>query len=526
EVHVYHQKGRAAEYVGPGIALDYLEVDGPIHTEWPPPSHRKLFGDIPLVPLRHLPPAKHPERKAFQRPSHIHANNSHRSGEPATVVTNTPAAAAEKALGDFLPRLFRQPVDDATRQRYVRMVLDRLIAGDPFETAMRFALKAALCSPAFLFIADHSTDSNRDARAEFHTKLRLFLTNSAMTKSAIDPRRTRRQQVEDLLREPESERFLVDFLSQWLSLRDIEATTPDPHLYPEYIPYLHDAIRREPAETLRTMLRENRPARDLVAADYVLANQRLAEHYNLPPIQGTDFRKVPLPKNHPHGGFLTMAGIMKVTANGTSTSPVKRGAWVMKSLFGEAPLPPPPDTPAVEPDLKGATTIREQLANHRDHSTCASCHSRFDPPGFALESFDPIGRFRNFYRTTQGAPIPDFVALFPSHLMPDGKFHNAQYHTRFFRGPVVDPSGDWKRGGAFQNVVDFKQQLVQQERKLAQNFLAQLMMYANGKPPQYADRPAMETILNATQPHYGLRSILDTFVESTLFYPSHGNTVP
>ncbi|MGL4420335.1 MAG: DUF1592 domain-containing protein, partial [Gemmataceae bacterium] len=318
EVHVYHQKGRAAEYVGPGIALDYLEVDGPIHTEWPPPSHRKLFGDIPLVPLRHLPPAQHPERKPFQRPSHIHANNSHRSGEPASVVTNMPAAAAEKALGDFLPRLFRQPIDDATRQRYVRMVLDRLIAGDPFETAMRFALKAALCSPAFLFIADHSADSNSDARAEFHTKLRLFLTNSAMTKSAVDPRRTRRQQVEDLLREPESERFLVDFLSQWLSLRDIEATTPDPHLYPEYIPYLHDAIRREPAETLRTMLRENRPARDLVAADYVLANQRLAEHYNLPPIQGTDFRKVPLPKNHPHGGFLTMASIMKVTANGTS----------------------------------------------------------------------------------------------------------------------------------------------------------------------------------------------------------------
>src|SRR5438270_8554441 len=129
-----------------------------------------------------------------------------------------------------------------------------------------------------------------------------------------------------------------------------------------------------------------------------MLNERLAAHYALPPVEGVALRRVPLPADSPRGGLMTQASVLKVTANGTTTSPVLRGAWIMERILGQTPPPPPPGVPAVEPDTRGATTIREQLARHRTLESCAACHAKIDPPGFALESFDVMGGWRDRYR--------------------------------------------------------------------------------------------------------------------------------
>ena len=136
-----------------------------------------------------------------------------------------------------------------------------------------------------------------------------------------------------------------------------------------------------------------------------MLNRRLAEHYGIAGVSGEEFRRVPLPPGCHRGGVLTQASVLKVTANGTVTSPVLRGAWVMKRLLGEPLPPPPPDVPAFEPDTRGATTIRAQLDKHRNLAACASCHSRMDPPGFALENFDVIGGWRERYRAERGSSV-------------------------------------------------------------------------------------------------------------------------
>src|SRR5207248_2731208 len=156
------------------------------------------------------------------------------------------------------------------------------------------------------------------------------------------------------------------------------------------------------------VLRQNLSLMDFVDSDWTILNDRLAKHYGVPGITGAHFRRVKLPSDSVRGGLLTQASILKVTANGTTTSPVVRGAWAIENMLG-IHVPPPPPVPAVEPDLTGATTLRQQLERHRNDVSCASCHSKIDPPGFALESFDAIGGWRDSYRI----PISDASALDP-----------------------------------------------------------------------------------------------------------------
>src|SRR6185312_15294625 len=151
----------------------------------------------------------------------------------------------------------------------------------------------------------------------------------------------------------------------------------------------------------------NLTADHLVKSDFAMLNEKLAVHYGIPGVSGSQIRRVQLPAGSARGPFLTQAAVLKITANGTTTSPVPRGAFVLDRLLGQPPAPPPPNIPAVEPDVRGATTIREQLDKHRSDTTCASCHAKIDPPGFALESFDVIGGERARYRSLgQGDPAP------------------------------------------------------------------------------------------------------------------------
>src|SRR4051812_22454643 len=202
---------------------------------------------------------------------------------------------------------------------------------------------------------------------------------------------TLRAEVDRMLADSRSQRFVEDFLGQWLKLRLIAANDPDRKLYPEFNKYLQDSMLAESHAYFRELIEKNLTADYLVKSDFAMLNGRLAAHYDLPPVGGSQVRRVPLPPGCPRGAFLTQAAVLKVTANGTTTSPVPRGAFVLDRLLGRPPAPPPPNVPAVEPDVRGATTIREQLDKHRNNAACASCHVKMDPPGFALEEFDVIG---------------------------------------------------------------------------------------------------------------------------------------
>ena len=203
-----------------------------------------------------------------------------------------------------------------------------------------------------------------------------------------------REQVERLLQDPRSSGFRDSFTGQWLSLRAIDATLPDATLYPEYDDILKTSMLKETTLFFNEVLSHDLPVTHFVSSDFTFLNARLARHYRIPGIDGMEMRKVQLPPDSHRGGLLTMGSILKVTANGTTTSPIVRGAWVLERILGTPPPKPPANISAIEPDIRGATTIREQLAKHRTEASCASCHREIDPPGFALESFDVIGGWR------------------------------------------------------------------------------------------------------------------------------------
>ncbi|MCA1686961.1 MAG: DUF1592 domain-containing protein, partial [Planctomycetia bacterium] len=321
-----------------------------------------------------------------------------------TVTSPDPRADADRLLGAFLPRAFRRPVGPETRGRYVARVGERLEAGDCFETAMRAAYRAALCSPDFLYHVEPDGALDDHALA---CRLSYFFWRSMPDEELArlaDGGRLRRTgvlhaQAERLLKDPRSQRFVDDFLGQWLKLRRIAANDPDRKLYPEFSPYLQDSFVAESRAYFRELIEKDLGASYLVKSDFAMLNGKLAAHYGIPGVSGSEVRRVGLPAGSPRGPFLTQAAVLKVTADGTTTSPVPRGAFVMDRLLGQPPEPPPPNIPAIEPDVRGVATIRGQLAKHRSAATCASCHARIDPPGFALEGFDVIGGPRARYRS-------------------------------------------------------------------------------------------------------------------------------
>ena len=198
-----------------------------------------------------------------------------------------------------------------------------------------------------------------------------------------------------------------------------------------------------------------------------------------------------------------MAGVLKVTANGTSTSPVTRGAWVMDRLLGSPPPKPPADVPAIEPDIRGATTIRQQLARHRELASCNACHAKIDPPGFALESFDVIGGYREQYRTTGNGDRKEVVI--------DGR------RMPYRLGLKVDPAGEFE-GKKFAGIDELKRLLLADTDRLARALTEKVVTYATSAAPERADRAAVEAIVTAVRgKDYGFRALIHEVVSSPLF---------
>jgi hypothetical protein len=509
----YSRKGRAMAFTGPAIAVDWLEIDGPIHDVWPPQSHRRLFGDLPFAEFKasEYPGIRAPKRTPL-RVSVAHAlNRPDPTKEIWTVASINPRVDADRLLAEFLPRAFRRPVDASVRQLYVARVEDRIKAGDSFEAALRWAYRAALCSPDFLY---HVEPSGRLDDPALACRLSYFLWNSmpddalmglASSGKLRDPK-VLHSEIERMLKDPKADRFQEDFLGQWMRLRSIAANDPDNKLYPEFSNYLQDSMLGETRAYFRELLEKNLPARYLVKSDFAMLNERLAVHYGIPGVTGSSIRRVALPPGCPRGGFLTQAAILKVTANGTTTSPVPRGAFVMARLLGQPPEPPPSNVPAVEPDVRGATTIREQLEKHRSNAACASCHAKIDPPGFALESFDVIGGQRARYRSIgsgDNAPrgsIDPFIGI------------------GFKLGPAVDPSGATADGRAFKDISEFQSILAADAGKLLRNMAEQFARYGIGREIEFNDRDEIAGLVERTQKQGGgLRTLIHELAASSLF---------
>jgi mono/diheme cytochrome c family protein len=449
----------------PGVAYRWIEVEGPIIESWPPAGHRLMFGEGPADP--------------------------------------------ERLLRSFMAAAYRRPVEEADVARFLEVIRGALDRKVPFVDAMIAGYSAVLCSPGFTTLQERPGALDPSALA---SRLSYFLWNSppdAELKGADLARpESRRTQADRLLADPRTRRFVDAFLDYWLDLRRIDATSPDAALYPDY--YLDDLLTESAAEEPRAYflehLRADLPARGVVDADFAMLNERLAAHYGLPPVEGTALRRVPLPPGSVRGGFMTMAAVLKVTANGTTTSPVLRGAWIVERILGKTVPPPPASVPAVEPDIRGATTIREQLDKHRNLATCAGCHVKIDPPGFALENFDVFGGWRERYRAL-GEGTREI-----------GWGKNGQ-PFEFHAGPPVDASGTLPGGGgAFRNVVELKRLLLKDERAIARNLVRQLVVYATGAPVRFGERAEVEAILDRCAPSgYGVRTILREIALSGLF---------
>ena len=524
----HDSKGSCAAYTGPGIALDWFEVEGPIFEQWPPQSHRALFGDLPIQTFRAdaglVPPKREPVRQRSRsgggsRPYDRDITKEEKERPLESVASEEPFVDAARLLGQFLPRAFRRPVPPEEVQAYVGIVARELEEHACFEDAMKEAYKTALCSTDFLFVgepANHETGQGHtrlDDRA-IAERLALWFWNSVPDEELISlanegrlhlPENMRRQ-TDRLLADPRSNRFIADFVDQWLDLRKIDASQPDLRLYPEGREHLKQSMIAETRAYLRELIAKNESVTHLVQSDFAMLNQSLADHYRIPGVTGCTIRRVPVPVGSPRGAFLTQAAVLKVTANGSVTSPVTRGVWINERILGNHIPPPPAGVPAIDPDTRGATTIREQLVKHRADERCAGCHAKIDPPGFALESFDVIGGERDRYRSLhQGDTLIDFNFA-------------SGWNPRVRLNLPVDPSGQMPSGERFDGITSFQVFLVEKPEALAANIVRQFLMYGTGAEIHYSDRRGIDRIVAETRwSNYGLRSLIDAIVQSELF---------
>lgn len=470
----------------PGVAFNWLEVEGPIVDRWPQPGHELLFGDLPF--------------------------SVNAKGVPEFEPRDAAAADSRRLLRSFLQRAYRHPVPDGDVERFAGLAAKAMAAGFSFTDAMISAYTAVLCSPAFVTLEEKPGRLDSYALA---SRLSYFLWNSEpdatlrelAARNQLQDQTVLRAQTRRLLDDPKSQRFVQAFLDYWLDLRKLNNTSPDSLLYPEY--YLDDFLVESAGDETRAffaaLIRENLPARNIVSSDFAMLNERLAALYGISGAKGAGLRRVALPADSPRGGLLTQASVLQVTANGTTTSPVLRGVWISERILGKPVPPRPSGVPPVETDTRGATTIREQLAKHRSQPVCNSCHALIDPAGFALESFDVAGGWRDRYRALGDGTREPGIGKGGQPF----EFHYAL---------PVDPTGTLPDGRSFADVRELKRLLLSDERQLARNLASQLIIYSTGAPVRFGDRPQLEAILDqAKSSQYGVDALIQAVTQSELF---------
>jgi hypothetical protein len=471
---------QASQCKGPGLALQWMEIEEParplagdrwLTADLPPELDRELRASPPVVLAGKGPLAKSVTRDAFL----------------------AAMAATFKRVG---ARLYRRDLTKAEVEDLMTVLAAQVDAGEPLREVIIDQLTELLTSPDFLCVVEKP---GRLDDAALASRLAYFLWNSTPDDALLEVARTGRlddpkvlrAQTERLLGDPRSRRFIEDFSDQWLGLRAIDDTSPDGRLYPEYDDALKRASLQDSRAYVTRLVAEDLGVRHLVASPWALVNADLAKLYGIPGVAGTQLRQVALPADSPHGGLWTQSAVMKVTANGTATSPVKRGVWMVERLLGIPIPPPPPDITPVDPDTRGATTLREQLAKHSAGGSCTACHAKFDPYGFALESFDVTGRHRTAYRMAKDKGWQD--------------------------GPAVDCSGRTPEGKTFVDIRELRALLAGRPEQLARGLARHLVTYATGAPVTAIDQPAIDALVKSVAGEYGVRALIHAVVQSELF---------
>ncbi len=407
-------------------------------------------------------------------------------------------SCAHTILANLTRRAFRRPVTDADLRPLMAFYKTGRAEGD-FDRGIEKALRAMLVSPSFLFRVERDPaqaapgSAHRIGDFELASRLSFFLWSSIPDDQLLDlagkgrlhEEAVLQQQVRRMLDDARADALVSNFAGQWLYLRNLEVSKPDPDAFPEFDDSLREAFRKETELFFASVLREDRSVLDLLDANYTFLNQRLAEHYGIANVYGSQFRKVALTDPN-RGGILGQGSVLTVTSYPNRTSVVQRGKWILETLLGTPPPPPPPDIPELKPHGKDGRelTLREQMEEHRANSVCASCHARMDPLGFALENYDGVGKWR---AKDAGSPI--------------------------------DPSGKLPDGAVFEGPAGLKKILLSRRKDDFVNTAAEkLLIYALGRGLEYYDMPSVRAIArDAARDNYRMSALIAAVVKSTPF---------
>jgi len=403
-----------------------------------------------------------------------------------------------RLLSEFAERAFRRPVTKQQLAPYFRFARKEMTTTGSFLLGLKAGYRAILCSPRFIYFTEEPGELDDFGIA---SRLSYFLWSSLPDEELLMLAKAGRlsrpevlaAQVDRLLEDPKAEAFIRNFADDWLELKDIDFTTPDGKLYPEYDDILKYSMLGETHAFLRELIEKDLSVANVIDSDFAMLNERIARHYGIEGVRDSEFTRVPLEAADRRGGIITQGSVLKVTANGTTTSPIVRGVWLMERILGQHISPPPDQVPAVEPDIRGAVSIRDQLDKHRSTESCMACHQKIDPPGFALESYDVIGGWRQRYRAIKS-----------------GK--------KWTDGPLIDPSHQFSNGKAFDDIEGFKEIVLSDPGQIARNLLEQVLTYATGAEIEFADRREIDRIVEELAgENYGFRSLIHAAAQSSIF---------
>lgn len=405
-----------------------------------------------------------------------------------------PRAAAEEIVTRFATKAFRRPLRPGEVDKPLAFFDASQKQGEQFELGVRAALYRVLMSPDFLFRIELDPVDVKQETAylvseyELASRLSYFLWNSMPDDELMNLagkgqlRRNLVKQVERMIKDNKSASFLQNFSEQWLTLRKLDLVSPDPSLFPAFDAELRESMIRESVLFFTAIAREDRSILQLLDANFTFVNEPLAKLYGIEGITGDAFVRVKAPANR--GGVLTMASLLALNSNATRTSPVKRGKFILEEILNAPPPPPPPDVPALEEGKQLTGTLRQIMEQHRENPTCASCHAKMDPLGFAFENFDAIGAWRD--KDAGGFPID------ASGVLPDGKSFNG--------------------ATGLKAVLDTKKDL------FLRSLTNKMLTYGLGRGLEYYDRPAVEQIVSAlTKNDYRFSTLVLEIVKSDPF---------
>jgi hypothetical protein len=476
----YRKRGEAIKRngIGPELVLwvDWIEIERQPDTSAPVPPGIAALG----LPLTDKAPAPAPEqvRSALER-------------------FTLEAFRGNSAPSDYIDQL--TALYDARRK-----------AGDKPVAALKETLSVVLASPMFLYLAEPTPDEKRRpvSDLELATRLSYFLWSAPpdiplrelAARGELRKPEVLAAETERLLNDPRSEASIRAFTHQWLGLDRIDFFEINRALYPRFDNGTKVAAKDEIHQTLLHLFKHNSSLRDLLKADYVVINRVLAHYYGIPGVQGDDFEKVSLPKDSPRGGLLGMAAIQFMGGNGERTSPVERGAWVLRKLLNEPPPPAPANVPAITRLANKVLTTRERLMAHQEDPQCASCHRKIDPIGFGLENFDAAGQWRT----------EDSYTAIDAAGKPDPKTKKIW---------TIEASATLHKGPAFSNYAELRDLIAGRSDAFARGFSAALVEYALGRPCGFSDEPLLDQMLHqAKSKNFAMREFVHALVRSREFH--------